>query len=111
MSLNSKDFLSKKLQFVILGCMIVLVIVNFGLLIQAQNNYNFISHTYNQSRSNFDFLAYLNNTIYHALYSDLRNNATIDKLIDNISDINNHINHNNDNNINNTGINNNSRSK
>jgi len=111
MSLNSRDFLSKKLQFVILGCMICLVLINFSVLLIGQNNYNYILHTYNQSRSNFDFLSYLNNTIYRALYTDLRNNITIDKLIDNISDINNHINHNNDNNINNTDINNNNSSK
>jgi len=84
--------------------MICLVLINFSVLLIGQTNYNYILHTYNQSRSNFDFLSYLNNTIYRALYSDLRNNVTIDKLIDNISDINNHINHNN----NSTDINNNS---
>lgn len=86
---NNKSLISKKLQFVILGCMITLVIINFALLIGTQNNYNYIAHTYNQSRSNFDFLSYINSTIYHALYSDLKNNSTISKLIDNISDDNN----------------------
>jgi len=92
-SINNKDFISKRLQLIILGCIIIQSIINFFLLVIAQNNYNYISHTYNQSRSNFDFMSYLNDTI-HELCSNpciFNTHENTDKNLSEIIDNDTHI--------------------